>query len=174
MFKSFSYKKKIIALLVILPIAILMAYNKSFYKTFEAKSILKELDQKLVLVKQSQQEYLGLKKDVDKLDAIIGKEVASHDIVQQEIFDIFSEIPYKSILEKLDESHKLNNEYFNVYTNKLLLKGNFNDLLNTTYYYEKEFQYSRVVSLSFFTKKNPKTRKKSLYEQVIFQNYDKK
>ena len=174
MFKDFSYKKKCLMLLVVFPIILIIAYFNSFSKTLEAKNTLKQLKAKLILVDNAQQEFLGLKRNVNKLDAIIGKEVASPDIVQQEIFDIFSEIPYKSDLLKLDESHKFKDAYFNVYTNNLLLKGDFVNLLKTTYYYEREFEYSRLVSLSFFTKEHPKNKRNILFEQLIFQNYDKK
>lgn len=174
MFSDISYKNKCIALLVILPLIFSVAYMRSFSKTIEAKNKLSQLNSKLLLVDNAQQEFVGLRADVNNLDAIIGKEVPSPDLVQQEIFDIFSEIPYEPVLVRLDESHKFNDTYFDVYTNSLLLKGDFSNLLKTAYYYEKNFEYSRLVSMFYYTKKNPKNKKNVLFEQLIFQNYDKK
>ena len=37
----------------------------------------------------------------------------------------------------------------------------------------KEFQFSRIVSLRFYVEKKPRTRQKELYQQIIFQNYEK-
>jgi len=76
-------------------------------------------------------------------------------------------------LVKLEEIHKASDEYFNIYTNRLILTGAYGDLLNTTYNYEKKFEFSRVVSLRFYVEKEARTRKTRLFEQIIFQNYEK-
>lgn len=139
----------------------------------DAAKLLEESKQKLAKVNNSQQHITSLKSEVEYLDKLIGKEVANPDIVQQEILNTFTEINTNTPLVKLEEVHKSSDEYFNVYTNRLILTGNFGDLLKTTYNYEKEFDFSRVVSLQFYIEKEPRTRRKRLFEQIIFQNYEK-
>lgn len=174
MFKELSYQKKCLILLVFIPVFLLLAYNKSFSKAINAKRKVTQLKEKLQLVNHAQQEYIGLKNDLVNLDAIIGKEAASPDIVQQEIFDVFSQIPFNPTLVKLEETHKFSDTYFDVYTNSLLLKGDFSNLLQTAYYYEKQFEYSRLVSMSFDVKFNLKRKKRELFTKLVFQNYVKR
>jgi hypothetical protein len=76
-------------------------------------------------------------------------------------------------LVELEEVHISNNDYFNSYTNRLIFSGSFNDLLGATYSYEKDFNFSRVVSLKIYVEKESRTGKKKLFEQLIFQNYEK-
>lgn len=173
MFNNITYKNKCYFLLLLIPLFFSLAYYKSFRQLLEANKRLKQLNKELILVENAEDEFAGLKDNIERLDAIIGKEVTSPDIVQQEIFDIFSEIPFNTNIVELDEAHKYQDDYFNVYTNMLLLEGSFDDLLKTTYYYERKFVHSRLVSLSFYLKESRRDKNK-LFEQLIFQNYDKK
>ncbi|MBQ4821396.1 hypothetical protein [Aquimarina sp. MMG016] len=173
MFENISYKKKFIALLILMVILAFTAYKRSYSMAIDAAKLLEESKQKLAKVNNSQQHITSLKSEVEYLDKLIGKEVANPDIVQQEILNTFTEINTNTPLVKLEEVHKSSDEYFNVYTNRLILTGNFGDLLKTTYNYEKEFDFSRVVSLQFYIEKEPRTRRKRLFEQIIFQNYEK-
>ncbi|WP_298538934.1 hypothetical protein [uncultured Aquimarina sp.] len=173
MFENLSYKKKFFALLALMLVLGITAYKRSFSMTIDAAQLLEESKQKLEKVSNSQQRITNLIAEVSYLDKLIGKEVANPDIVQQEILNTFTEINSDTQLVKLEAIHKASDEYFNIYTNRLILTGNYGDLLKTTYNYEKAFDFSRVVSLQFYIEKEPRTRRKKLFEQIIFQNYEK-
>lgn len=173
MFENLSYKKKFIALISLLVILGITAYKRSFSLTLDTRSNLKASKLKLTEVSNSQQKITALKTEVAYLDKIIGKEAGNADIVQQEILNTFNSIANGSELVELEEVHIANNDYFNIYTNRLILSGSFNNLLDATYRYEKDFDFSRVVSLKFYIEKEPRTRRKKLFEQIIFQNYEK-
>lgn len=173
MFENLSYKKKFIALISILVLLGITAYKRSFALTLDARSNLNLSRQKLTDVSNSQGKITALKTEVAYLDEIIGKEAANADIVQQEILNTFNSVVNGSELVELEEVHMASNDYFNIFTNRLILSGSFNDLLDATYRYEKDFDFSRVVSLKFYVKKEPRTKKKKLFEQLIFQNYEK-
>lgn len=173
MFATLSFKKKLIALLVIIFIMGISAYKRSYSKTFNAISELKNSKEQLEVVKNSQNKITSLKNEVMLLDNVIGKHAANPDIVQQEILNTFSQFDTKTELVKLEEVHKAKNNYFNIYTNRLLVSGSYNNVIETCYAFEKAFEYSRVVSLSLYTKKDSRTQRKKLFEQIIFQNYEK-
>lgn len=173
MFENISYKKKFLVLLILMVILAITAYKRSYSMAIDAAKLLDESKEKLAKVNNSQQHITNLKSEVEYLDKLIGKEVASPDIVQQEILNTFTEINANTPMVKLEKIHKTSDEYFNIYTNRLILTGDFGDLLKTTYNYEKEFDFSRVVSLQFYIEKEPRTRRKRLFEQIIFQNYEK-
>ncbi len=173
MFENISYRKKFFALISLLAIMGFTAYKRSFSLAFDAYENLQSSRTKLLEVSNSQQKIASVKSDVTYLDRIIGKQAASADVVQQEILNTFNSISSRSELVRLEEIHIAKNEYFNIYTNRLILSGSYKGLLKATYYYEKEFDYSRVVGLHFYIEREPRTRKKRLYEQIIFQNYEK-
>ncbi|WP_396591865.1 hypothetical protein [Allomuricauda sp. R78024] len=173
MFENISYRKKFLVLITLLIAIGITAYKRSYSITLDAYKSLKSSREKLKDVSNSQERIAILKEKVDYLDNIIGKKATNADLVQQEIINTFTKIKNDSDLVKLEEVHKANNEYFNIYTNRLLISGTFNELLATTYKYEKEFEFSRVVSVRFYVEKELRTRKKKLFEQIIFQNYEK-
>ncbi|WP_299254042.1 hypothetical protein [uncultured Aquimarina sp.] len=173
MFENLSYKKKFFALLALMLVLGITAYKRSFSMTIDAAQLLEESKLKLEKVSNSQQRITNLIAEVSYLDKLIGKEVANPDIVQQEILNTFNDINTDTQLVKLEAIHKASDEYFNIYTNRLILTGTYGDLLKTTYNYEKAFDFSRVVSLQFYIEKEPRTRRKKLFEQIIFQNYEK-
>ncbi|MDY8138473.1 hypothetical protein [Aquimarina sp. 2201CG5-10] len=173
MFENLSYKKKFFALLALMIVLGITAYKRSFKMTIDAAKLLDESKEKLAKVNNSQQRITNLASEVAYLDKLIGKETANPDIVQQEILNTFTDINNNTQLVKLEEIHKASDNYFNIYTNRLILTGNYGDLLKTTYNYEENFDFSRVVSLRFYIEKEPRTRRKRLFEQIIFQNYEK-
>ena len=173
MFENLSYKKKFFVLLGLMVVMGITAYKRSFSITIEAAQLLKESKQKLEKVSNSKQHITNLIAEVAYMDNLIGKEVANPDIIQQEILNAFTHNSVDTELVKLEEIHKTADKYFNIYTNRLIITGTYGNLLNTTYNYEKTFDFSRVVSVQFYIKKEPRTRRKKLLEQIIFQNYEK-
>ena len=173
MFENISYKKKTIFLILFIVVLSMTAYKRSFKITMEAATLLKESKEKLAKVSNAQQHINNLKAEVKFLDKLIGKESGNPKIVQQEILSKLGAITHEHQLEKLDEVHIVSDEYFKIYTNRLEITGNFENLLKTTYDFEQTFDYSRVVGVSFYTYREPRSRKVKLFEQIIFQNYEK-
>lgn len=174
MIDNISNKVKFIALLIAIPLFLILAYAKIWSKVFSASSALKDIKSEEIRAERNRKELANLNNELNILDGVIGKDVEDKDIVQQEIFDIFSKMPSKVNFEKFYESHSFKNDYYSIITNSVLLSGNFRELLEASYFYEKEFKYSKVVSISYFTKKNYQTKRKKLYTKLIFQNYEKR
>ena len=173
MFENISYQKKFYALIAGILITLFFAYKRSYSKTFDAINGLKNAEEKLKLIENSQGKIVDLEKSVALLDGIIGKNSNNPDIVQQEILNKFSSLETDSELVKLKEVHKAENEYFKIYTNQLIVSGKYNNVIETCYEFEKKFDYSRVISLSLYTEKNARTKRKKLFERIIFKNYEK-
>ncbi|MFC5048350.1 hypothetical protein [Aquimarina hainanensis] len=157
-------------------ITIMLGYTankRSFAITREARTVLLESREKLEKATNSRQRINGLTKELAYLDEVIGKQAANPDIVQQEIINTFTKVGGQIELVKLEEVHTAQDAYFKVYSNRLVLSGDYESLIRATYAYEKDFEYSRVVSCHFYVVKDPRTQRKKLYEQIIFQNYEK-
>lgn len=173
MFNNFTYKQKFLALVVLAILLGFTAYKRSFRLTIDAYRNYKGAAEKLRKINNSWQRAKSVENEVDYLDNLIGRKAMDADIVQQEILTKLSEIENSMELVKLERVHKANNEYFNIYTNQLVLSGRFDQLLRGTYSFEKDFEFSRLVCLNFYSEKELRTRRLKLYARLIFQNYEK-
>ncbi len=173
MFENLSHKQKFIALIVLLVVISVTAYKRSFSLTIDAYKTFKTSKEKLIKVRLTPNKLPNLKSDVEYLDNIIGKESGNANVVQQEILNTLNKMKINSELVQLEEIHTAQNSYFNIYTNRLIVTGNYNDLLKTTYQYEKDFDFSRVISSRFYLQKDLRTRRKKLFQLITFQNYEK-
>lgn len=173
MFENLSYKKKFYILIILAVLLGITAYQRSLTVTFETIKLFEQSEKKLEVIKNSEERIFSLKDEIEGIDNIIGKGSTNPDKVQQEILNQFPRKIVNAELVRLEEVHKSNDTYFNVYSNRLIISGSFNDLLKTTYYYEKSFDYSRIISAKFYLEKHPRTKRKILYQQIIFQNYEK-
>ena len=116
-----TYKKKFFILLFIIFIMSIASYKRSYSKVVNVYSYLDRSKDKLSIVQNSKNKIKKLQHDVLLLDKIIGEKSINPDIVQQEILNKFSSLNYGTDLIKLEETHKARNNYFNIYTNRLLV-----------------------------------------------------
>ncbi|SRX75253.1 hypothetical protein [Aequorivita antarctica] len=174
MFKNISYKKKFYGLLVFVVILSFTAYNRSFKGTIETISLYRESVKNIKESSNSLMELSNIKKEVSILDNTIGKSTKNPAIVQNEILGFLSTRSQEMTLSKIENLHVSNDDYFTIYSNVILLQGDFNGLLKTIYEFEKDFEYARIASMVFHTERNAKTSKNELYNEIIFQNYEKK
>ena len=173
MFEKLTYKQKIVALFAIILMLSIAAYKRSFKLTINAYNQYQELVEKSNYINSSTSNIKELDAEIIFLDNLLGKDGMEPQLVQQEILDFISQKNSTVDIEYIDEIHKASDNKFIIYSNQLIIKGAFIDLLNMIYSFEKNFPYSRIVNVSFFKKKNSSTRKIELYAKIIFQNYEK-
>ncbi|WP_452223483.1 hypothetical protein [Lacinutrix chionoecetis] len=173
MFNNISYKKKFFALIMIGVVLSISAYKRSFSLTIDSYKESKSLIERLDYINVSSNSVSILDKEIQFLNNLIGEDNIEPELVQQEILNfVTNSSPSVSVIN-IEEVHSAIDNDFNIYSNQLTLEGAFEDLLETVYSFEKEFVYSRLVNVSFFKKKDFKTRKEKLYSKIIFQNYEK-
>jgi hypothetical protein len=171
MFDQYSYKKKFLALGVIFIMLGLTAYKRSFKTLFEVISEYKSLSSKVATLNKKSQNRLVLDKEVAYLDKILGKEGISKEVVQQQIISFATQNSSKVSINDLRPIHVFKDQNNTIITNQLDVTGNVNQLINLGYDFEKKFEYSRMVSMNFYTtKKDNKTE--VLHLKMIFQNYE--
>lgn len=174
MFKNISYKKKFYGLLAFVVILSFTAYKRSFKGTIETIGFYRESVKNIKESSNSLMELSNIKNEVSMLDNAIGKSAKNPTIVQNEILGFLSTRSHEMTLSKIENLHVSNDDYFTIYSNVIMLQGDFNVLLKTMYEFEKDFEYARIASMVFHTERNNKTSKKELYNEIIFQNYEKK
>jgi hypothetical protein len=110
-------------------------------------------------------------KEIAYLDKIIGKQEMTKEMVQQGIVSFVTENHPKVSINDLQSIHIFPDGNYTIITNQLDVTGNVNDLLQLAYDYEKKIDFSRIVSMNFYTaKKNNKAV--VLHLKMNFQNYE--
>lgn len=169
MFNQYSYKKKFVALVLVFIMLIITSYKRSFSVLYQVIKENKELTQNIDQLAVKENGYAKLEAEVANLDNVIGKEGMSSEEVQQQIVN-FSNNANVSISD-LQPIHIADDENYIISTNQIDVMGNANQLLQLGYSFEKDFHFSRLTSMNFYTtKKNNKVDK--LHLKMIFQNYD--
>lgn len=172
MFENITYKKKLFGLSVLIIVLFLAANKRSFKVTKASYDNYKELEAKLEDINSSTINLNKIQADILLLDNLIGKQGVSPEEAQQSILDFMTEYDYVNIVN-LEEVHFASGNGFNIYTNQLVLEGEFNNLIKVVYAFEKEFSLSKVVSISFNKEKNYNSRREELKVNIMFQNYEK-
>lgn len=171
MFEQYSYKLKfkfLIAFFIILSIA---AYRRSFSNLILLYKENRALNEKKALMNNQTPNIKALGNQVAGLDKLIGREGVEKEKTQQKIIDFIVKNGSGISINDLQPIHNYIYDDYQIYTYQIDLTGGYNQLLDLTYKFEKQFEYSKIISLTFYTdKKNQK--KETLHLKLIFQNYE--
>ncbi|MHC0439231.1 hypothetical protein [Flavobacterium sp. 3-210] len=171
MFEKYSYKKKFTALLVVFVMLSITAYKRSFHTLFQVLNEYKTLSEKTNDINKKAKNTGKLSQEIKYLDRVIGKEGITKEMIQQGIISFASTKDPKISINDLQPSHIFLTENYQVISNQLDITGNCNQLLALGYTFEKKFDYSRIVSMNYYTtKKNNNSQ--VLHLKMIFQNYE--
>lgn len=171
MFNQYTYKQKFSALIVLFFMLGITAYKRSFSQLVHIYKENKLLSEKVNDFSSKSNVLDALLKDVAFMDKVIGKAGESKEVIQQEIMSFVSERHPEISINELQPIHIFSDEDYKIVTNQLDVTGNANQLLALAYDFEKEFHFSRIVSMNYYiTKKNNKTE--VLHLKMIFQNYE--
>ncbi|OXA99542.1 hypothetical protein [Flavobacterium pectinovorum] len=171
MFENYSYKKKFMVLLLVFVMLLITAYKRSFHNLFQVIHEYKTLSEKTNDINKKANNTEKLTKEINYLDRVIGKEGITKEMVQQGIISFASTEDPKISINDLQSSHVFSDENYRIISNQLDVTGNCNQLLALGYGFEKKFDYSRIVSMNFYTTKKNNTSE-VLHLKMIFQNYE--
>ncbi|MCD0464714.1 hypothetical protein [Flavobacterium sp. ENC] len=171
MFEKYSYKKKFTALVLIFVMLLITAYKRSFHTLFQVINEYRTLAEKTNQINKKANNTEGLTKEINYLDRVIGKEGITKEMVQQGIISFASTENPKVSINDLQPTHVFSDENYRIISNQLDVTGNCNQLLALGYDFEKKFDFSRMVSMNFYTVKKSNTSE-VLHLKMIFQNYE--
>jgi hypothetical protein len=171
MFEKYSYKKKFAALLIVFVMLLITAYKRSFHTLFQVIKEYRTLSAKTNEINKRSSNTDDLTKEIKYLDRVIGKEGITKEMVQQGIISFVSTENPKISINDLQPTHVYSDENYRITSNQLDVTGNCNQLLELGYNFEKKFNFSRIVSMNFYTIKKNNTSE-VLHLKMIFQNYE--
>lgn len=172
MFDNFTYKQKIIGLVLVSVILFMAARKRSYKIAINTYKQVKEVEEKLKYIKNSNTSIQELKNEISYYDLMIGAEYKSPEDIQQGILGFSNSFKDIQVIG-IEEIHKAPSNDFNIITNRLIVEGYYNELLHLIYAFEKEFSDASIINVKF-TKHKEYNRKSNKIKTVItFQNYEK-
>ena len=172
MFDKLTYKQKLIGLIVIAILLFVTANKRSFSVTKQAYHQVKDLKSKLSYVNETTASVSQMQAELQLYDKVIGVQGVEPEEIQQKILDFSTRFDAIKVYS-IEEIHVAEGNGFMIMTNQLTVEGSFNALSEMMYEFEKEFQFSNIVSMSFIKEKAYQTQREKLRAKVIFQNYEK-
>ena len=172
MFKNLTYKQKFFAVIGAFILLFMASYKKTYKHTLTAKKELSLVEKKISSDENLLNELYYLKNEIGGLERTIGGQTKNAEHVQQELLDFISKNEFIVNIVSIEDVHLFSDNEFLIYSNQIALEGHYKDLITTLYEIEKNFKNSRVVSTNIYSKKNYRTKSKTLYLKIILQNYE--
>ncbi|MDO6758574.1 hypothetical protein Q4566_00060 [Tamlana sp. 2_MG-2023] len=172
MFTNLTYKQKLCGVGLLAVLLFFTANKRSFKVTKQAYIQSSKLEEKLNYINDSNSNVSDLQNELDLYDRIIGVQGVQPEDVQQSVLDFTTEFINVDVFG-MEEMHFSESNGFKIITNQLILEGDYNSLIEVIYEFEKKFEFSSIVSVSFQKEKEYLTRKNKLRVKIIFQNYEK-
>ncbi|WP_346882336.1 hypothetical protein [uncultured Algibacter sp.] len=172
MFKNLTYKQKFFAVIGGFVILFLASYKKTFKHVLSASHELNLVEKKLSNNQNAINELIYLKNEIVNLEKTIGGQTQNPEHIQQELLDFISKNSLGVNIVSIEDVHLFSDNGFLIYTNQIELEGRYSNLVEILYDIEKKVKNSRVVSANIYSKKNYRTKTKTLYLKIILQNYE--
>lgn len=172
MFKSVPANKKFVALILLGIILILSSFKKSFYPTLSIYRQQKGIDEKLSFIREALPNVSTLQSEVDILNNKLGSINLSAQEVQQRILLFSTQLNDIEVVD-VAQIHYSSNPLFKIYTHQITFNGDFQDLLEGLYAFEKKFLTSRIVNFHFESNIKNGQLAKNQSLRITFQNYEK-
>jgi len=173
MFKELSHKRKFIAVIVVILLLFFAVYKKTYKPLFQIQNQIAQSALNANSSQNPQEEIIALRNELSALNKIIGG-TKNYTLIQQQILEFITNNASKSTsVYTITDTHIQRKNDITVYTNKVQLRGKYENLLKLMYTIEKEFTASKIVSANFFSKKNYRTNRTELFLELYFQNYGK-
>lgn len=172
MLEKLTHKQRFIGLIIVSVMFIIVAFKRSYSGAIQAASGYYSAKSQLVDAPTLQQQYNLLTASNLDLDAHIGNSMQDAVLVQNAVLEFAAELPVNTQVTAVAPMHSYTDSYFTQYSNKITMSGTFNQLLESIYAFEKDFNASRISHVTLYTQKNFKTRKNELFTDILFQHYE--
>lgn len=172
MWQNMTYPKKVYAIIGGFFLFMLLTYNIVFSKTFTLFKETKIKKEKLAWLKEKEKEIPVLQSQMALLDKAYNSSDSSS--IRDQLTAFISDYAEENncIVTEIPEKSFYSSSQLNIQTNKFVVKGNFNQLLQLLNAVEKNYNYTaKVVSAKYFSIKDLQTKQTNLYLSLITQSF---
>jgi len=174
--KQLSYRQKNMALLGFTLVLGWVIWSYALSATVELSHSNTDMEQQLVLAEQAPATVGNLHRQLDELDALFGTP-ASTDAANrapEEIYDYVSRhcTQHGLSIHQYPAPHEFHSDLYHIETERIVVEGNYHDLLVLLHALERTFGKVRVASVHFYSEKNRLTNKTKLYAHFYLQTIE--
>ena len=170
-FDKYSYKQKNFALIVLSVLLIAATYKRAFSVSIASSNYQEELELRLEKAENADVEIKVLQGEIVSLNRFLGEENNSIEKVQQNFLNFFAKKAKGISVHQIDEVLNFKHPDFEINTHRIVIKGEYTEILQFMYAFEKEFRLAKIVSVQFEYKRFPTEENKHLYATIYIQNY---
>lgn len=168
-----SQKNKNTLLVIGLVLVALIAYFFGFSKTIEISNQLSVLKKQKQLYQSAPKQLMLLANKEKSLDRVLQDNNLTGLSLQNNLLEILNKesVSNQFKITAFNEPHK----YYDAVTKSTIstyqfqLSGSYNSLLKIIHSLEQQYSFGNIVHLNFQTKKNYRTRSKTLFCDVFLQ-----
>lgn len=167
-----TYSKKVYTIIGIFLLFMLLAYNIVFSKTLQLFKDNKIKKEKLTWLKEKEKEIPALQAQMNLLDKAYNSPDSSS--IRDQLTAFISDFAeqHECVVTEIPQKSFYSSSQLNVQTNKFVIKGHFNQLLQLLNAVENHYNYTaKVVSVKFYSIKDLQTKQTNLYLSLITQSF---
>lgn len=170
-----NYKKKYYLLLIAIIILALLSYRLSIKKSIELFDIVENLEQKVETINQSPEKIKLLEQKLSLIDVSINNTDTMNVDFQESLMEKIGQFSstHPIILRDYPQPTSFRENDYEINTNQLTFEGKFQHQLMLLHELENNFKSGKISSVHFYSKKDNKTQKTSLYGTFYIQNFKK-
>jgi DNA-binding FrmR family transcriptional regulator len=171
-FKNLTFKNKYKLLLLSGAVMVFVIYLLAIKKTIDRKNECEDLIEQLEVVETAPEQMARLRMELSRVEGIIGNEDGSELDFRQQIMHQASHYCEMNgiTINDIPEPIKIERNDYEIMTHTITLKGSFHSLVKFLYELEQNWSLGNTSSVKFYTQKEVRTKKKSLYLSIYIQN----
>ncbi len=155
-------------------VALLLAYNMAISKTLELKKGCNKIEDELNAAGYAPARIAALNKKLAKIESLYGSDFEDLDKLQEKLLNHISQSckQYELTLIELPSVHEFAQSDYVVKTFKIVVEGNYTNILKFIYDLEFKPALGRLASVKFSTETDYRYKNKKLFAQIIIQNIE--
>lgn len=172
MWQTLTYSKKVYAITVGFVVIMVLAYAIVFSKTVSLFKETKIKKEKLVWLKEKEKEIPLLQSQMALLDKAYNSSDSSS--IRDQLTAFISDFAeqHECVVTEIPEKSFYSSSQLNIQTNKFVIKGKYNQLLQLLNAVEINYNYTaKVVSVKYYSIKDLQTKQTNLYLAMITQSF---
>jgi hypothetical protein len=172
MIKNLTYKQLFYLYAAGLLLVMIIVFKIALRPTFEMRRLVKEKEAVLSTVSIAPQQIKEINRKLESLnrqfESFSSSDISIRDRILQDISNYCMQ--HDLVVYSYPEPHFFDNNTFIVESNRIILKGDFKNLLQLVNYIESKANSGRIVHLEFYAEQNRKTKQRELFLALLFQN----
>jgi len=169
-----SNKHKFYLLIAGIILILILAYNMAISKTIELEQSCNVIETNLNAAGYAPEKIALLRKKLANIESLYGSDFEDLDKLQEKLLQhvSYSCKKYQLVLIELPDVHEFKHTDYIIKTFKIVVEGNYTDILKFIYDLEFKPALGKLASIKFYTHTNFRKNSKRLYAQIIIQNIE--